>query len=159
MRPVTPSRRSSSPRRPYALRPGTDADSFALVLRGALVVLGAVLDTAWMDEPPLGTVPADAAGALERLRETAQAQVQEGRLPRTDGPHLGVDVDVSDAGLLTAFAELAAWTTAGEAYTAAEEEVVRAGDTGSLVLSLTEDEHAALLSRLPATGAGLLERR
>ncbi|NHC46298.1 hypothetical protein [Motilibacter aurantiacus] len=158
---MSPSRHApGAPRHSYALRPGADRAALTLVVSAALDVLAPVLATAWIDEPPLGSVPAEAAGALERLRAAARAQVQEGRLPRTDGPHLGVDVDVSDPGQASAFAELAAWTTAGEAYTADEDEVVRAGDTGgSLVLSLTDQEHTALLQRLPATAAGLLEPR
>ncbi|NHC15241.1 hypothetical protein [Motilibacter deserti] len=150
----------ATPRRPYALRPGADATAYTLVTSAALAVLAPVLDTAWIDEPPFGSVPASAEDALERLRAAARAQVQEGRLPRTDGPHLGVDVDLADEGQVSAFAQLAAHTTAAEAYTRTEEEVLRAGDSGThLVLSLTREEHVALLERLPATAAGLLEQR
>jgi hypothetical protein len=158
---VTPSRRHLDPRieirRPYALRPDADPETLALVAREALTILRPVLDSAWIDEPLAHGLPASAEAALAQLRATAQAQVMEGRLPRTDGPHLGVDIDPAEPEQLATLAQLAPFTTATEAYTAAEDELLRAGE-GELCLSLTSEEHATLVARLGAAG-DLLEQR
>lgn len=141
-------------RHPLLVQGAATRDERSAVLAAALEVLEPQLDAVWMDEPAETSVPTGWRDDLALLRFLAEAQVKEGRLPRTDEPHLGVDLDdLRDPRQRTMFARLATLTTA-EAYTAAEDLLVATSEEGGVVrLELTASERDALDSLLRARGA------
>lgn len=136
-------------RESYRLPATATAEQVYAVLRAALDVLAPAVDSAWVDEP--ATVSAERADALEQLRKVAAAQVQEGRLPRSDEPHLGVDLDPAVPGQLDLVALLGP-SSAAEAYSADEDPLIVVAEGGRDVrLSLTAVE----LDRLRTLLAGI----
>ena len=118
------------------------------VLVAALEVLAPAADSAWIDEPAESVVPAGLADALALLRTVAAEQVQEGRLPRSDEPHLGIDLDPEVPERLHLVASLGL-LSAAEVYSAAEDPlVVVAGDGTDVRLLLGPDELARVCALL-----------
>ncbi|RKS80203.1 hypothetical protein CLV35_0625 [Motilibacter peucedani] len=135
-------------RRPYTVPTGTPPGARREVLLAVVDVLAPLLDSAWVDEPPAARVDEQAAPSLALVRSLAAEQVQEGRLPRSDEPHLGVDLDPSDQAQRRMFAEIAV-LGAGEAYTAGEDLLVAVSDDGEeLRVELTPAEWSEVTGRL-----------
>lgn len=134
----------------YALTVGRSAVQRRAVVVTVLDILAPVLDSAWVDEP--AAVDDGQAGALLLLQRVAEAQVQEGRLPRTDEPHLGVDLDPRDPAERRLLADLAV-LSAGEAYSASEDLLLAVAEGGNDIrVELTDEEYAQVRVALDAQG-------
>ncbi|MFY4722977.1 hypothetical protein [Streptomyces sp. LaBMicrA B280] len=115
-------------------------------------MLRPVIDAAHIDAYSDDIWPPECLDSYERALALAREAVVSGTRSRRCDPGMGIDLDVRDDGHFTVLSDLAPYTIHAEGWTDGRL-VFSASDSGtSLWIEVTQEQEAALLSRLGQLG-------
>lgn len=118
----------------------------------ALHVLRSGIDAAHIDAYSDDVWPPEVLDSYERALSLAREEVVNGTRSRRSDPGMGIDLDVRDDGHFKVLSDLAPYTTHAEGWLDGRL-VFSASDSGtSLWVELTQEQEAALRSRLGQLG-------
>lgn len=122
------------------------------VHREVLRVLRSSIDAAHIDAYSDDAWPAEVQHSYERALSLARQEVVSGTRSRRSDPGMGIDLDVRDDGQFQVLSDLAPYTIHAEGRRAGRL-VFSASDSGTaLWIEVTQEQEAALLSRLAQLG-------
>ncbi|MET9142032.1 hypothetical protein [Streptomyces parvulus] len=122
------------------------------VHREALHVLRSSIDAAHIDAYSDDDWPAEVLHSYEHALSLARQEVVNGARSRRSDPGMGIDLDVRDDGQFKVLSDLAPYTIHAEGWREGRL-VFSASDSGtSLWIEVTQEQEAALLSRLGQLG-------
>ncbi|MEU1457711.1 hypothetical protein [Streptomyces avermitilis] len=140
------------PRREFVLADGLSSADVQHVHREALRVLRSDIDAAHLDAYSDEAWPPAVRGSYERALSLAREEVASGTRSQRDDLGMGIDIDVRDDDQFGVLADLAPYTINAEGWEG-DCLIFDANDTGtSLCIAVTQEQEAALLSRLDALG-------
>ncbi|MFG3409716.1 hypothetical protein [Streptomyces sp. NPDC048142] len=115
-------------------------------------MLRSSIDAAHIDAYSDDAWPPEVLDSHERALSLAREEVVSGTRSRRSDPGMGVDLDVQDDGHFKVLSDLAPYTIHAEGWRDGQQ-VFSASDSGtSLWVEVTQEQEAALLSRLGQLG-------
>ncbi|GAA5701554.1 hypothetical protein [Streptomyces avermitilis] len=141
-----------SPRRDFVLADGLSLADVQHVHREALRVLRSAIDAAHLDAYSDEAWPPAVLNSYECALSLAREAIASGARSQRDDLGMGIDIDVRDDKQFGVLADLAPYTINAEGWQG-DCLIFSANDTGtSLSIAVTQEQEAALLSRLDARG-------
>ncbi|MEU0132198.1 hypothetical protein [Streptomyces sp. NPDC006289] len=138
--------------RELVLADGVRPADVVRVHREALHVLRSSIDAAHIDAYSDDAWPPEVLDSYEHALSLAREEVVSGTRPKRSDPGMGIDLDVRDDGHFKALSDLAPYTIHAEGWRDGRQ-VFSASDSGtSLWVEVTQEQEAALLSRLGELG-------
>ncbi|WP_327275790.1 hypothetical protein OG609_30655 [Streptomyces sp. NBC_01224] len=141
-----------SPRRKFVLADGLTPADIEHVHREALRVLRSDIDTAHLDAYSDEAWPPAVLNSCERALSLAHEEVASGARSQRHDLGMGIGIDVRDDKQFEVLEDLVPYTINAEGWQG-NCSIFSANDTGtSLCIAVTQEQEAALLSRLDALG-------
>ncbi|MET8027007.1 hypothetical protein [Streptomyces avermitilis] len=142
----------SRPRSEFVLADGLSPADVQHVHREALCVLRSDIDSAHLDAYSDEAWPPAVLSSYEGALSLAREEIASGTRSQRDDLGMGIDIDVRDDKQFGVLADLAPYTINAEGWDG-DCLIFSANDTGtSLSVAVTQEQEAALLSRLDARG-------
>jgi hypothetical protein len=142
----------SVPRREFVIADGLSPADVQHVHREALRVLRSDIDTAFLDAYSDEAWPPAVLNSYQRALSLAREEVASGARSQRDDPGTGIGIDVRDDEQFRVLTDLAPYAINAEGWEG-DCLVFDANDTGtSLCVAVTQEQEAALRSRLDALG-------